>query len=74
VFTSLAVVLVALLLPFTPLGTMLGFAPLPLLFFVVLVPLVATYLLAVEAVKRWFYRRQPNNSPGGPLKEKASST
>jgi Mg2+-importing ATPase len=74
VFTSLAVVLVALLLPFTPLGAMLGFAPLPLLFFVVLVPLVATYLLAVEAVKRWFYRRQPNNSPGGPLKEKASST
>jgi len=55
--TSLAVVGTAVLLPFTPLGTLLGFEPLPLLFFIVLVPLVATYLVAVELVKRWFFRR-----------------
>lgn len=55
--TSLAVVAVALFLPFTPVGTKLGFEPLPLVFFAILVPLVVTYLLAVEAVKRWFYRR-----------------
>jgi Mg2+-importing ATPase len=53
----LAVVAIALLLPFTPLGTILGFEPLPLVFFAILLPLVVTYLLAVEAVKRWFYRR-----------------
>lgn len=57
VLTSLAVVLVALVLPFTPLGTMLGFEPLPLSFFAILVPVVLAYLLAVEVVKRWFYRR-----------------
>ncbi len=55
--TSLAVVAIALLLPFTPLATMLGFDPLPSIFFALLVPLVVTYLLAVEVVKRWFYRR-----------------
>jgi Mg2+-importing ATPase len=55
--TSLAVVMVAIVLPFTPLGTTLGFAPLPLSFFAILLPLVATYLAAVEVVKRWFYRR-----------------
>jgi len=51
------VVAVALLLPFTPIGTKLGFEPLPLVFSAVLVPLVVTCLFAVEVVKRWFYRR-----------------
>ena len=56
-WTSLAVVAVALALPFTPVGGALGFVPLPPLFFAILVPLVAAYLVAVEVVKRWFYRR-----------------
>ena len=55
--TALAVVATAVLLPFTPLGTLLGFEPLPPVFFAILVPLVVTYLLAVEFVKRWFFRR-----------------
>ncbi len=55
--TSLAVVLVAVVVPFTPLGNTLGFAPLPLSFFAILVPLVTSYLVAVEVVKRGFYRR-----------------
>ncbi|MBX3130483.1 MAG: cation transporting ATPase C-terminal domain-containing protein [Polyangiaceae bacterium] len=55
--TSLAVVATALLIPFTPVGGLLGFEPLPPIFFVILLPLVATYLLAVELVKRWLYRR-----------------
>lgn len=40
--TSLAVVAVTLLLPFRSIGTRLGFEPLPLRFFAVLVPLVAS--------------------------------
>ena len=55
--TSLAVVTAAVLLPFTGLGARVGFSPLPLHFLALLVPLVGLYLLAVEAVKRWFYRR-----------------
>lgn len=57
VITSLAVVTTALAIPFTFVGKLLGFRPLPPAYFAVLVPLVATYLLAVETVKRWFFRR-----------------
>ena len=55
--TSLAVVAVAIGLPFTPLGRALGFVAPPPLFFAVLLATIATYLTAVEGVKRWFYRR-----------------
>lgn len=53
---SLLVVALAVLLPFTPLGTLLGFtAPLPLFFFILL-SMVIVYLLMVEVVKQWFYK------------------
>jgi Mg2+-importing ATPase len=55
--TSLAVVAVATALPFTPLGARLGFDPLPGLFFVILAAMVVAYLVLVELVKTWFYRR-----------------
>ena len=50
--TTLAVVLVGLLLPFTPLAGPLGFVPLPASFFVFLAVATLTYLALVEAVKR----------------------
>jgi Mg2+-importing ATPase len=46
-------------LPYTPLAPWLGFAPLPPLFFGVLVVMVIAYLALMEVVKRWFYRRYP---------------
>ncbi len=55
--TSLGVVTIGVLLPFTPLGRTLGFLPLPLIFFPILVAMVVTYLAGVEVVKRWFYKR-----------------
>ncbi|MHB9101186.1 MAG: magnesium-translocating P-type ATPase [Sulfuricella sp.] len=55
--TSLGVVATAVALPFTPAGAALGLVPLPAGFFGVLASLVAVYLLAVEGVKRVFYRR-----------------
>lgn len=58
VLTSLAVVLTAMALPFTMLAPYLGFTPLPLAFFGLLVVLVASYLVAVEKGKQWFYRHQ----------------
>ncbi len=58
VLTSLGVVLIAMLLPFTALAPYLGFTPLPLAFFGLLIILVGAYLLMVEGGKHWFYRRQ----------------
>ena len=54
--TSLAVVAIAALLPFTPLGIYFGFVPPPLNFFLILTAMVGIYLLAVEWAKRRFYR------------------
>lgn len=54
---SLLVVALAILLPFTPLGRYLGFVPPPLLFFFILTTMAAAYLIMVECVKQWFYRR-----------------
>jgi Mg2+-importing ATPase len=54
-----ASVATGLALPFTPLAGWLGFAPLPPLFFGVLVAMVVAYLGLVEIVKRWLYRRYP---------------
>ena len=55
--TSLAVVLVAAALPFTPVAAQLGFVAPPPVFFMILPVMVICYLLAVEFVKRYFYRR-----------------
>ena len=50
--TTVAVVGFALILPFTSLGGVFGFVPLPWMFFVFLGVAVTTYLLMVEVVKR----------------------
>jgi Mg2+-importing ATPase len=53
----LAVVAIAVALPYTPLGRMLGFIPLSAPLLGVIAFLAATYLLLVQAAKTWFYRR-----------------
>ncbi|MGC9967640.1 MAG: magnesium-translocating P-type ATPase [Syntrophobacteraceae bacterium] len=53
---SLAVVTVAVLLPFTPAGVYLGFVAPPAFFFLLLIVMLAAYLLAVEGIKQWFFR------------------
>jgi Mg2+-importing ATPase len=55
--TSLAVLAAALIIPFTPLGTTLGFVAPPLRLLGLLVPLVFGYLVVAEVIKRAFYRR-----------------
>jgi len=54
---SLTVVAVAALLPFTPAGVYLGFVAPPAFFFVILAAILIFYLLAVEGMKQWFFRR-----------------
>jgi len=53
----LAVVAIAVVLPYTALGTLLRFVPLPASLLATIGGLALTYLLLVQAVKTWFYRR-----------------
>jgi P-type Mg2+ transporter len=53
----LAIVAVAAVLPYTPLGKLLQFTPLPLSLLGAIAFLAVTYLLLVQVVKSWFYRR-----------------
>jgi Mg2+-importing ATPase len=59
VATSIAVVLIGIVLPYSALGRWFGFVPLPPAFLMTLCALVICYLLLAEAAKRWFYRLQP---------------
>lgn len=53
VLTTLAVILVGVLLPFSPLARVLGFEPLPALYFPFLVGVTLSYLVLVEFAKRY---------------------
>ena len=55
--TTIAVVVAGIVIPFTSLGTILGFTPLPWPFFIFLGGAAGTYLLLVEIVKRKLMRR-----------------
>lgn len=55
--TVLLVVGIGIVLPFTPVGSWLGFVPLPAAYFFFLVPATITYLLLVESAKRRLLRR-----------------
>ncbi len=60
---NIAVILVlAIALPFTPLGDIFGFVPLPVTFLLILVGFIVVYLGLVELMKIWFYRRFGNGS------------
>ena len=55
--TTIAIVSVGLLLPFSPLAEPLGFVPLPGMYFLFLGVATATYLVLVEIAKRVLVRR-----------------
>jgi P-type Mg2+ transporter len=57
VASTLLIVLVACVLPFTVIGSLFGFVQPPVAFFAVLAGLVIGYLIIVEIVKWWFYRK-----------------
>jgi P-type Mg2+ transporter len=58
VITTLVIVLIGALLPFTPLAPVLGFTPLPVGYFLFLVLATATYLVLVDIGKRMLMRRR----------------
>jgi P-type Mg2+ transporter len=55
--TTVLVVCIGIILPFTPLAAPLGFTPLPPLYFLFLACMIVTYLLLVEIVKHRLMRR-----------------
>ncbi len=58
-FAVFAVAIGVLFIPFTPLGTLFNFVPLPLFFYGTLAGIVFFYILSVEIAKRYFYHRHP---------------
>lgn len=54
---TLTIVAVTLALPFTPLGKLFGFVPLPGSFLALMAGIVAIYILSAEIVKHAFYRK-----------------
>jgi Mg2+-importing ATPase len=54
---TLTVLAVAVLLPFTPAGVHLGFMSPPASFFLILIAILLAYLIVVEEMKQWFFRR-----------------
>lgn len=56
--TSLGIVVLAMVLPFTPLGSAFGFIPLPAGFYAALAVMVLSYLLLVMGVRRLVERRR----------------
>jgi Mg2+-importing ATPase len=57
IISSFAVVGAAIIIPYTIIGTWFGLITLPPSFYLFLVGFTVTYLLLVEIMKRWFYKR-----------------
>ncbi|MDE3091089.1 MAG: magnesium-translocating P-type ATPase, partial [Chloroflexota bacterium] len=54
---TLSIVVVTLVLPFTPLAEIFGFTPLPISFLLLIAIIVAFYIITAEIVKTIFYRK-----------------
>jgi Mg2+-importing ATPase len=61
--TTLSVVAIGAILPFSPLAGVLGFTALPAGFFAFLVAMVLVYIVLIELGKRRFYRHAPEGQP-----------
>jgi Mg2+-importing ATPase len=57
VASTLLIIVIACILPFTVIGSIFGFVHLPISFYTVLAGLVIGYVVLVEFVKRRFYQK-----------------
>ena len=57
---TLAVVIVAALIPYLPFATVLGFQPMPRHFYPIIALIILAYVAAAEATKALFYRKSAN--------------
>jgi Mg2+-importing ATPase len=63
VLTAFAAVIVGVVLPFSPLSTLLGFQPLPIGFFAALAGMTVAYLALIEVAKRVFFANPAGRLP-----------
>ena len=56
-FATIAVVLITLIFPYTPIGELFGFIPLPASFLMMMGLIVILYILMAEFVKKVFYQK-----------------
>jgi Mg2+-importing ATPase len=54
---TLSTVVLTLILPFTPLGMIFGFSPLPISFLLLVGIIVIGYIISAEMTKTIFYKR-----------------
>jgi len=54
---TLIIIFVTLILPYTPLAGVFGFASLPLSFLFIMMAIIVLYIISAEFAKRIFYRR-----------------
>jgi Mg2+-importing ATPase len=54
---TLSILVVTLILPFTPLGEILGFSPLPISFLVLIGIIIMFYMITAELAKMVFYKK-----------------
>lgn len=55
--TTLSIVFITLILPFTPIGTIFGFIPLSFTTYLMLLLIVVIYIAAAEITKTYFYKK-----------------
>jgi Mg2+-importing ATPase len=63
--TTLAVVVIGIVIPYSPVAPVLGFQPLPLLFLAILAAMAATYLGLAELAKAYFFRSESRRDERG---------
>jgi len=61
--TSIGVVALAWIIPYTPLGELFGFKPLPWAFLLVLLGMIVVYMTLVEVIKKGFYNSTTTKQP-----------
>jgi len=62
--TTVLGIAAGLAIVYSPLGKFFNFTPLPPRFFLLLAAMTAAYLVMVECVKRWFYKRYGSRQEG----------
>jgi len=57
IFTSIYIITIGLLIPFTPVAKYFGFVEPPAAFFLTLFAIISAYLFSVQFVKKWFIQK-----------------